>query len=103
MSVLIPPSSPSTCVIRPLALSATMATLPVMSSRLAASWEGIDVPGVSRGASLLPVLTDSAGSLIMLTDPSFAIDFSLTGVPALSSSRISIRVGSAAQGLTAVT
>ena len=46
---------------------------------------------------------ETTGALIRLTDPSFANDFAFTGVPFLTSRSISIRVGSALSGRTAVT
>src|SRR6266852_7484310 len=63
----------------------------------------MDDPGGRRLASLLPVVIDSAAPLITLTMPSLAIDFSLTGVFCFTDSRISMRVGSAVAGRTAVT
>src|SRR5208282_40855 len=100
---LMPSSSPCACVMSALALSATSAILPAISSRLAASFDGIADPGPSRFASLLPVVIDKAALFMMLTSPSLATDFSFKGVPCLTSSRISIFVGSDVQGLTAVT
>ena len=57
----------------------------------------------THGHRLMPVVIDKAALFMMLTKPSLAIDFSFSGVPFLTSIRISIRVGSAIQGRTAVT
>jgi len=77
-----------------LALSATVVILPAISSKLATSCDVIAEPGGSRLASLLPVVIESDALFIMLVIPSFAIDFSFSGVPCLTSTRISILVGS---------
>ena len=96
------PSSPFTWVISPFALSVTTASFPAISSKLTVSCEAMIWPGATRGASLAPVLTKSAGSLTTLTEPSFAMLFSFTGVPFLRATRISMRVGSDCHGRTLV-
>ena len=63
----------------------------------------MDDPGGRRLASLLPVVIESAAPLMTLMMPNFAIDFSLTGVFCFTDKRISMRVGSAVPGRTAVT
>src|SRR5271166_554455 len=82
---------------------AMAATSRCMSSRLTVSSEGITAPACSRGASFVPVVMDTTGLLIRLTEPSFANDFAFTGVPFLTSNWISIRVGSVGSGRTTVT
>ena len=52
---------------------------------------------------MLPVVIDKAAPFMTLTKPNLATDFSFSGVSLSISSRTSIRVGSVAQGRTAVT
>ena len=85
------------------ALSAIPESFLVISSMLTVSCEGIAWPALSRGAPWVPVVIEIAGLLIKLTDPSFATDFSFSGVPSLTSRRISICVGSSLHALTPLT